>query len=123
GTTTDKAVDDCRGTERAAWTQDNARLIMQADLTCGGGLQRVETGMMTITPEGEWLQLQHLMVGGNEATTTVRFRYHEGAALPAGVAYTGPRSNSALRLALGAPVNGDQVLDVASKVPSGLAEA
>jgi hypothetical protein len=122
GTSTEKVVDDCRGMEKATWTSDNARLIMRADLTCSGNLKRVETGMMTITPEGEWLQLQHLQVGGNEATTTVRFRYNEGAALPRGVAFSGGRSNSSLRLAVGAPVNGDQVLDVASQAPAGLTE-
>ncbi|HEY0930310.1 MAG TPA: hypothetical protein VGE27_10370 [Gemmatimonas sp.] len=123
GTVTDKTVDDCRGSEKASWTKDNARLIMTADLTCSGGLKRVETGMMTITPEGEWLQLQHLHVGGNEATTTVRFRYNEGAAWPQGITYSGARSNSSLRLAAGAPVNGDQVLDVAAQTPTGLTEA
>lgn len=123
GTSAEKVVDDCRGTEKATWTSDNARLIMRADLTCARNLQRTETGMMTITPEGEWLQLQHLQVGGNEATTTVRFRYNEGAALPPGVSFTaGSRSNSSLRLAMGAPVNGEQVLDVATQTPPGLTE-
>lgn len=122
GTSTDKVVDDCRGTEKATWTSDHARLIMSADLTCSRNLKRVETGMMAITPEGEWLQLQHLNVGGNEATTTVRFRYNEGAALPPGVVFTGSRSNASLRLAVGAPVNGEQVLEVATQAPVGLTE-
>ncbi|WP_337170382.1 hypothetical protein [Gemmatimonas aurantiaca] len=123
GSVTDKTIDDCQGRETAAWTADNARLIMRAELTCARGVKRVETGMMTITPEGEWLQLQHLQVGSNEATTTVRFRYDASGPAPAGISFGTSRSTSSLRLTAGAPVTVDQVLDVATHAPSGLTEA
>lgn len=123
GSAADRTLDDCEGRETAAWTADNARLIMRAELTCARGVKRVETGMMTITPEGEWLQLQHLQVGSNEATTTVRFRYDAIGPTPAGVSFGNSRSTSSLRLATGAPVTVDQVLDVATHAPSGLTEA
>ncbi len=123
GEVTDKTIDDCQGRETAEWTSDNARFLMRAELTCAQGMRRVETGMMTITPQGEWLQLQHMQVGSSQATTTVRFRYAAEAPAPAGVEFGTMRSTPSLRMVTGAPVTVEQVLQVATRAPAGLSEA
>ena len=120
GLSTSREIEGCRGTETAEWTADDARLILRAELRCAGGVRRVETGLMTMTPAGDWLQLQHLAVGENEATTAMRFRLEER---PAGGVTGFPGSGDALRMAVGAPVSPLQVLEVARRVPPVLTEA
>jgi hypothetical protein len=120
GLAASREIDGCRGNETAEWTSDDARLILRAELRCAGGVRRVETGLLTMTTSGEWLQLQHLAVGENEATTAVRFRLEEP---PAGGVTGFPGSAEAIRLAVGAPVSPLQVLEVARRVPTGLTEA
>ncbi|WP_373057921.1 hypothetical protein, partial [Gemmatimonas sp.] len=75
GTRVAKAVDGCTGTETATWMPDDRRLLMQAELACGRGARRVETGLMTMSSAGQWMQVQHLDVGGNSATSVMTLRY------------------------------------------------
>jgi hypothetical protein len=122
GTATPRTLDDCTGMESSEWSANEARLIMRAALTCARGVKRVETGLMTMAPNGEWVQLQYLEVGKNAATTVARFRF------AADLTAQQPRlrgvsvSNDALRLAMGGSLTPDHVLDVAASVPVGLAQ-
>lgn len=124
GTTVAKSVDGCSGTETARWTPDDMRLVMMAELSCGRGAKRKEAGLLTMTPSGEWLQVQHLAVGGNSATTVLTMRYvaeslGEWARLGAGAV----ASTASLRLAVGAPLVNSDVLAVATLAPAPLVEA
>lgn len=121
GRTADKRVDECSGTERAEWVADDTRLILRADLGCDRGIRRVETGLMSISPTGEWLQLQTLEVGKHVATTVARLRYEGDSAAPGDLGRQ--RSNPSQRMAVGAPLSLRQVVEVSTRVPAGLAEA
>jgi hypothetical protein len=123
GTTRSRQVEDCTGTERAEWTRDEMRLILRAELSCPRGVKRTETGLMSMTEQGQWLQVQHLEVGTNSATTVSRFRFDADSTTPLNASVGGTRSTWALRLAVGGPLNTGQLLDVVSHVPTGLAEA
>uniref|UniRef100_UPI003562E77F hypothetical protein n=1 Tax=Gemmatimonas sp. TaxID=1962908 RepID=UPI003562E77F len=124
GTRVAKAVDGCTGTETATWMPDDRRLLMQAELACGRGARRVETGLMTMSSAGQWMQVQHLDVGGNSATSVMTLRYvmdslGEWARLGASAA----PSTASLRLAVGAPLLNRDVLEVAKRAPTALTEA
>lgn len=124
GTRIAKSVDGCTGTETATWMPDDRRLLMQADLACGRGSKRLETGLMTMSSAGEWMQVQHLDVGGNAATSVMTLRYvadslGEWARLGASAA----PSTASLRLAVGAPLLNSDVLAVAKRAPAALTEA
>ena len=119
-----KLVDGCSGTETATWMPDDRRLLMQAELSCGRGAKRLETGLMTMSSAGEWMQVQHLDVGGNAATSVMTLRYAvdslgEWARLGASAAASTP----SLRLAVGAPLLNSDVLAVARLAPAALTEA
>ena len=119
-----KLVDGCSGTETATWMPDDRRLLMQAELSCGRGAKRLETGLMTMSSAGEWMQVQHLDVGGNAATSVMTLRYVVGslgewARLGASAAPSTP----SLRLAVGAPLLNSDVLAVARLAPAALTEA
>ena len=124
GTRVAKSIDGCEGVETAIWMPDDRRLLMQAELTCGRGAKRLETGLMTMSSAGEWMQVQHLDVGGNSATTVMTLRYvadslGEWARLGASAA----PSTQSLRLAVGAPLMNRDVLAVAKRAPAALTEA
>lgn len=124
GTRMPKSIDGCSGTETATWMPDDRRLLMQAELSCGRGAKRLETGLMTMSSAGEWMQVQHLDVGGNAATSVMTLRYvvdslGEWARLGASAAPSTP----SLRLAMGAPLLNSDVLAVARLAPTALTEA
>ncbi len=124
GTRAAKSIDGCAGTETATWMPDDRRLLMQADLACGRGARRSETGLMTMSSAGEWMQVQHLDVGGNSATSVMTLRYvvdslGEWTRLGASAA----PSTLSLRLAVGAPLINRDVLEVAKRAPAALTEA
>ena len=120
GSAVPRRIDECEGTERAEWSPDDARLVLKAELSCARGVKRVETGLMTMNDAGQWVQLQHLAVGRNEATSVARFRFDgDGEQAAAGA----PRSSRALRVATGGAMGIDEVIATASVVPASLAEA
>lgn len=121
GSPAEKRVDECVGTETATWAADDTRLILRANLTCDRGVTRVETGLMSIAPSGEWLQLQSLQVGTNTATTIGRLRFDGDSGAPGDLGTQ--RSNASQRMAVSGSLTLAQVVDVATKVPAGLAEA
>lgn len=122
GVSTARAIDECTGTETSEFVASDTRVVLRADLTCARGVKRTETGLMSINPEGEWMQLQHQEVSGKSATTVARLRFdaEQTAKLPElkGVA----TSSVTLRVAVGGTVTANQVLAVAKAVPVSLAE-
>lgn len=123
GTTRERTLDECRGTETSEWIANESRLMMRAILTCARGTPRTETALMTMTPGGDWMQMQHMEVGTNSAISVARFRFDaEGTDRDARM-LGDIVSTPTLRLAAGGRVSPDQVLDVAKHLPIGLAEA
>lgn len=122
GASTPRVIDDCRGSETASWSGRESRLVMRAEVMCARDVKRVETGLMSIAPNGDWVQLQHLEIANNAVTTVGRFRFD--AALTArhpalrGVSL----SNEGLRLAMGGGLTPDHVLELAKEVPAGLTQ-
>jgi len=74
GRPTTKTVDECTGTETATWSRDGRRVLLSGRFTCGQGVTRVESGIMSIDPAGEWVQAQSVNVNGNINTFVAHFR-------------------------------------------------
>jgi hypothetical protein len=123
GVSAARAIDDCTGTETSEFVANDTRLVLRADLTCARGIKRVETGLMSIAPTGEWMQLQHQEVAGKAATTVARLRYDADQTTKLAELKGVPASSGALRIAVGGTVTTNQVLAVANAVPVSLAEA
>jgi hypothetical protein len=73
----DRAVDDgeCRGTQSADWSADGLRLFARAQLTCAGDpTPRRVTGLALLAPDGTWLDIQAVEVGGRENVRVRRYR-------------------------------------------------
>ena len=102
---------ECAGTRRDEWSKNGMRLFSSAELTCRGEQgQRRLSGISLIAPNGNWLDIQAISVGGLQ---TVRVkRYYRAAATPASQRL----AVAATRLAL------DEIVEASSKVPAGVLE-
>jgi hypothetical protein len=64
----------CTGTQKARWSDDGRRVYLTSAATCGG-LQRTMTGILAITPTGDWLDVQGIVAGEGENVRVAR--YHD----------------------------------------------
>jgi hypothetical protein len=64
----------CTGWRRADWSPDNRRVYLRSELDCVGGLHRLTTALLAISPAAEWLDIQGLRVSGNTAVRARRYR-------------------------------------------------
>lgn len=74
GTRRDVRRAGCSGLETASWSADGRRILLHSDLDCEGGLRRVSSGILAMLPGGEWLDIQAIESGSEEATRVVRHR-------------------------------------------------
>ena len=73
----DRPVDDpeCRGTQRAEWSSDGSRLFSAAQITCAGDqMPRRVSGLSLLGPDGTWLDIQAVEIGGREDVRLRRYR-------------------------------------------------
>jgi hypothetical protein len=72
----DHQVNDggCAGTQRARWSEDGRRLFTRAQVTCDGQPARTVTGLALIAPDGEWVDVQAVTIGGTDSVRVRRYR-------------------------------------------------
>lgn len=63
----------CEGWQRASWSADSLRVFLRSEISCGPGLRRVSSGIMSIAPNGDWVDVQTVGVASNELVRTVRY--------------------------------------------------
>jgi hypothetical protein len=61
---------DCKGTERAEWSNDGTRVFRTTDVTCQNESPRTITSVVFLAPGPMWINVQH--VSGESAATSVR---------------------------------------------------
>lgn len=66
---------DCRGTQRAEWSQDGSRVYSSAELTCANDrMPRRVSGMSLLGRNGAWIDIQAVEIGGREDVRVRRYR-------------------------------------------------
>jgi hypothetical protein len=66
---------ECRGTQRADWSDDGLRLYARAELTCGRDqTPRRVSGLALFGPDATWLDVQAVEVSGRENVRVRRYR-------------------------------------------------
>jgi hypothetical protein len=73
GTEQPMDVKDCIGTQRADWSADGRRVYLKATATCAG-TPRTTTGILAMSPTGEWLDVQGIAAGEGENVRVARYR-------------------------------------------------
>jgi len=63
----------CNGWETAQFSQDAKRIYLHSQHECTGNRTRVSSGLMTILPNGEWLDVQSVKVESHNGVRVVHY--------------------------------------------------
>jgi hypothetical protein len=117
----------CSGWEQVTASPDGRRLYLQSEHGCEGGLDRRATGLMTLLPGGERLDVQGVTTGSFTDVRVVRYRE---VAAPAAVAaeIAAAREGRAMaidaaRVHAAAPVGIAQVVEATRRLDPEVVEA
>jgi len=125
GEQTPSAQEGCTGWERAEFSPDGRRVYRRAEGTCAGGQRRRSSGLLAISPEGQWLDVQGVTVGTETGVRVLRYREAiSNLTLPAEVqsAVSGGRAARGARIAAAAPVSVAEVADAARRLDAAVVE-
>jgi hypothetical protein len=116
----------CTGTQRAQWSADGRRVYLKAVGTCDGA-ERVTSGIIAMSPAGEWLDVQGVSVGKEEGVRVARYRdAGVPSSVPAEVAATlrdrGVSTQSA-RFIAGGTVGSSAVIEASRAATPAVVEA
>ena len=116
----------CTGTQRAQWSADGRRVYLKAVATCDG-VARTTSGIIAMTPTGEWLDVQGVSAGSDEGVRVAR--YHDAgvpSAVPEQVAATlrgRATASQGARLAAGATIGSSAVIEASRAVTPAVVQA
>ena len=71
----------CTGVQRAAWSADERRVYLRSSSTCDG-LKSTTSGILSMTSNGEWLDVRGMSSYGSQNVRVARYR---DAGIPASV--------------------------------------
>ena len=64
----------CTGTQRARWSEDGRRLFTHAQVACDNQPPRTVTGLALMAPNGDWVDVQAVTIGGTDSVRVRRYR-------------------------------------------------
>ena len=116
----------CTGVRSARWSSDGRRLFVRSTGTCAG-IPSSTSGLLAISDDGEWLDVEGISAGGGTSVHVARYR----EVLPPSVLPVAARSalraqalaTRSVRAAAGAPVRAEDVLEAARAVDASVVEA
>lgn len=81
----DITAEGCRGWETAAFSEDASRVYTRGNATCADNTEQLTSGIFSITPEGQFLQVAAVRVGEQRTVTTQRYDLVSWMQVPAAV--------------------------------------
>ena len=124
----EQAIDakGCTATQRANWSTDGRRVYLRSAGSCEG-IARSTSGILAITPSGEWLDIQGITAGDGSNVRVARYRdIGVPRSVPAEIASAlSGRDLTAqnARIAAGAPVRMSDVVEASRAADSLVVEA
>lgn len=73
GTQREVNREGCKGWEKADFSPDAKRIYLRSQHECSGNRTRTSTGIMSISPNGEWLDVEGVKVGANGGVRVVHY--------------------------------------------------
>lgn len=118
----------CTGWERAQWSADVHRVYLRSEVTCADNIKRVATGLLGISPTGEWLDIQGIVAGGNSGVRVTRYTDAPGSlteSLPAIVGGTSTRqlAVNGARTAAGGALDVGAIVEAVKMVDTAVVQA
>jgi uncharacterized membrane protein YgcG len=75
--------DGCSGWQSARWSADGRRVYLKSEHQCAGGAPRTSSGLVAMTPAGEWLDVVSVTSGKDTGVRVMRHRpITDATALP-----------------------------------------
>lgn len=74
GEMNESSREGCRGWERADFSEDQARIYLDADHVCEGDVRQETTGMLALLSPSEWIDVRSVNVSGQAMTGVNRYR-------------------------------------------------
>jgi hypothetical protein len=117
---------DCTGTQKAWWSADERRIYLRSSSTCEG-LPSTTSAILSLTEDGEWLDVRGVSSEGAENVRVARYR-DAGipSAVPAEIASAlrqrGQAAGTA-RIAAGAPIGTTAVIEASRAADSAVVAA
>lgn len=117
-----RAVEEggCYGTERAWWSGDGARLLVESDLECRGGTRRQSSGVTLLTTQNRWSDIQVANVDGHREVLVRRYRRVATPASPDTPDLS--LATATARQVAAAPLDLDDVLEASAQLDSAVVE-
>ena len=116
----------CTGVRSASWSRDGRRLFVRSTGTCAG-VPASTSGLLAMGADREWLDVEGISAGGGTSVHVARYR----EVLPPAALPTAARSalraqtlaTRSVRVAAGAPVRAEDVLEAARALDAAVVEA
>ena len=116
----------CTGVRSATWSRDGRRLFVRSTGTCAG-VPSSTAGLLAMSADGEWLDVEGISAGGGTSVHMARYR----EVLPPPTLPIAARSalraqalaTRSVRVAAGAPVRAEDVLEAARALDAAVVEA
>lgn len=116
----------CTGVRSGSWSRDGRRLFVRSAGTCAG-VHSSTSGLLAITADGNWLDVEGIFAGGGSSVRVARYRpVVPPSSLPTAVRSTlraQALATQSVRVAAGAPVRAEDVLEAARSVDSAVVQA
>jgi hypothetical protein len=115
----------CTGVQRAQWSADGRRVYLKATARCDG-VERTTSGIIAMSPAGEWLDVQGVAAAGEEGVRVARYR---DAGLPSAVpeqiaaALRNHGASQSARLTAGATIGSSAVIEASRSATPAVVEA
>ena len=119
--------DGCTGWRSAAWSRDGERVYLHSDYTCDNAVHRGSTGLIAMSVDGRWMDVQGLAAGRNSGVRVLVYREAtDPGPLPADIASAvGDRAMAvaAARVADAAPLNTEDIIEASDHLDAPVVEA
>ena len=116
----------CVGTQRARWSADGRRIYLKATGKCDG-IERVTSGIIAMSPIGEWLDVQGVSELGDEGVRVARYRdAGMPGAVPEAIAAairSRATASQGVRFAVGGTIGSSAVIEASQAVTPAVVEA
>lgn len=115
-----RTKEGCTGWESARFSEDAHRVYFRSEYQCEGGTTRVSTGLLSFSSPAEWLDVQVVNVGDENAARVLSYRpVRPSTLLPAEIesALQGrDLAVSSARTALASAISVDEVIEASERV-------
>ena len=116
----------CTGVRSARWSRDGRRLFVRSSGSCAG-VPSSTSGLLVMSADGDWLDVEGISAGGGASVRVARYREVATPASLPSAARAALRAQAlatrSVRVAAGAPVRAEDVLEAARTLDSAVVEA